>query len=1295
MIIDRDIRTGKMNSYLTGFLLISILLIGVFSGAATGFMDASVGEVREDEGMFYEMFELSYTPDGPNPDEGVWVTVVSRTTENITEAHLLFQYRQEGQENFSKPGGMVMDEGENKTVRNGLIDPDYHAAGTEVRFWVNATFDEIDWYRSDDYTYTVSEEGGWISDDFDDNLFLDFEPKNPESNQSVNIFLSKTQQAEEENVQINYALVRVAIDQPGTGSQNATSPFEEENDRLVATIPAYPENTSVSFHVEATDVHDNSISSDVFSYTVTPEERLIQPLIMVYDSLNREYVDGSEVRVEDVEGNVIFEGTTEGGQIIVGEPLSAGTYTIFVEYEGETVSRNIQLTGDEGEDEATFQFDIPAQSTLEHGMISFPQKSLLVGLIGAILIPLLFLGWIYNKKEEKKIALAKDEPIKKSSYNPMTEKIFERLLKETLNPEYLIPAGFFLLSVFGLFFAPFYPWWMVLLLSTVVGAVAYKYPLNALLILALFVTGAAAYQSPEFGLVFLVFSLLIMFASFFDWRFGFLVFSMVFLARFGAVYFVPVMSMVLFTPFLAIISTAAAGTFLVMLSSTGNLEIIGLVTAVPHETSFMRFDRPIVSSFSPSSLGSALSSISGANANIINTVFSNNFGASILPFFQILLWCIAIYLISLMVEARGPTFRKAGMWLKYPLKKDWKITVSSSLLLGASPAIGLFYFDYITDMTNFDALFIAGFLVGGIALAYVSQGLGFMTKSLFREYYRSQLGISEIGTRIADMTDLGETDFGNVGGLEDVKEDVKESILLPLLRPDISEKFGVEPSKGVLLYGPPGCGKTLMMKALATELDVEMINVKCGDVMSRWYGESEESMMKLFRSARERKPCIIFFDEIDAIAKKRDMYSADDVTPRLLSLLLSELDGMDRAEGIIMVGSTNKPEMIDPALLRPGRFDKIIYVSPPNKEERKEILRIHFKSKPISKNIDVDKIARKIEGFSGADIANLAKESATMAMKSSLVSGKVKKITENEINRILRKINPSITPSMKEEYERVRSRYERKMHDAKRPETEIGISLEDIPDLSEAKTVLRDEIFIPLTESEMVEEFDIAGTKNILLYGPRGCQKLDLIKAAGNDVGIPMIVVSGREFKEVVSEQGSAAVKQLYKEMKDIAPSIIVISDIEKIASMSSPKSLTALLNLLDDLKDDKMMALLATSDYPDKIENNLFKRGRFDKIIHIPVPDLERRKELMIKKLESIPTSDDLDYDKLAELTQGFTLDDIKSCIEGGKIKALSRRKTNAKITQKILEEVIKDTSSSLTEGMLESSERFKEERE
>jgi SpoVK/Ycf46/Vps4 family AAA+-type ATPase len=227
---------------------------------------------------------------------------------------------------------------------------------------------------------------------------------------------------------------------------------------------------------------------------------------------------------------------------------------------------------------------------------------------------------------------------------------------------------------------------------------------------------------------------------------------------------------------------------------------------------------------------------------------------------------------------------------------------------------------------------------------------------------------------------VAKAGFKDIGGLVDVKREVKNAIMVPLLEPDMAAKYGVKPSKGILLFGPPGCGKTLMLRAVASDLNIDMIGIKCSDVMSKWYGESENLIASLFKEAKARAPCILFLDEIDSIAKRRDFYSTDDVTPRVLSIMLSEMDGMEAAEGVIVVATTNMPDLVDPALMRPGRFDKVIYVPPPDEVSRREIMKIHLLNRYVSKGIDASVIAKRTEGFSGADLANLVTEASTLSL---------------------------------------------------------------------------------------------------------------------------------------------------------------------------------------------------------------------------------------------------------------------------------------------------------------------------
>jgi SpoVK/Ycf46/Vps4 family AAA+-type ATPase len=258
----------------------------------------------------------------------------------------------------------------------------------------------------------------------------------------------------------------------------------------------------------------------------------------------------------------------------------------------------------------------------------------------------------------------------------------------------------------------------------------------------------------------------------------------------------------------------------------------------------------------------------------------------------------------------------------------------------------------------------------------------------------------------------------------------------------MATKFGVKPSKGIMLFGPPGCGKTLMLRAVASDLNVEMIGVKCSDVMSKWYGESENLIANLYEEARARAPCILFLDEIDAIAKRRDFYSTDDVTPRVLSIMLSEMDGMDEAEGIIVVATTNMPDLVDPALMRPGRFDKVIYVPPPDAVSREEIIKIHLKGKFASDDIDTSKLSERTKGFSGADLANLVREASSLGLERALETKKPQPITMHDMNEILDEIKPSVTPKMIKMYDKLRREYERKKKKGKKNEEEIPLTEE-------------------------------------------------------------------------------------------------------------------------------------------------------------------------------------------------------------------------------------------------------------
>lgn len=585
-----------------------------------------------------------------------------------------------------------------------------------------------------------------------------------------------------------------------------------------------------------------------------------------------------------------------------------------------------------------------------------------------------------------------------------SEKSEPRLIKITV---------FFFLGILGFSWIPFYPYWMVIILSLILAAISSKFPYISLLLLGLFVGASASYQTPEFGFFLLAAILLILVASLFDWKFGFLVFMAIFLSKFGLSFIVPIMAVMLYTTFMGIAIAITSGMVLIFIVTCGNFDVSSFIVGAQGTTGFIIFSNPIKPDFIPTDIGSALINIKNADGSIMADIIGANLGASVAPYLQLMVWCFSVYISSYIRPSKGYENLKK-------LKNSWLfISFSAAILILLSFLISYVALGYELTLP---VLLVSLCIIPIVLLTTASC---IMLRWEFKDYFARQLEVIK-GARIASTEEVHITSFKDVGGLSDIKEDVRDSILLPLLKTEVAEHYGVYLPKGILLFGPPGCGKTLLMKALANELHMEMLIIKCSDLMSKWYGESESRIEQLFKEARERKPCIIFLDDIDTIARSRDLYSADDVTPRLLGLILSELDGMTAGSDMIVVGSTNKPEVLDSAILRPGRFDKIIYIPPPDLRERIEILKIHLKGKP-AKTVDTTDIAEKTEGFSGADLANLTNEAAVSTMKSALRTGKSEEITTGNFTDALRSIKPSITSPMLNDYEQYKQKFERKL----------------------------------------------------------------------------------------------------------------------------------------------------------------------------------------------------------------------------------------------------------------------------
>ena len=849
-------------------------------------------------------------------------------------------------------------------------------------------------------------------------------------------------------------------------------------------------------------------------------------------------------------------------------------------------------------------------------------------------------------------------------------------------PWLLTPTLFFILGIFGMTWIPFYPWWMVLLGAVIVSVISIKFPYLALILLSTFVSAAAGYQLPEFGLFMILYLLVLLVISLFEWKLGYLALLMMFLSRFGLSLIVPVAAATIMPLLLSVAALVIGGAFLTFLVTCGNMNVAGMFVGPIHNSSFMVFFEPTLDSFTPADLGNSILAVQEANLDILVNVIGDNLGLSAAPIIQIFLFGVAVYLVHKF-------FHRDVADSKY------------QLVLGLVPAgimAGTFFGFYSTMLNPGPEGYTAGAMLFGAV--FVTILLGRAAREFFMPYFTSLEMDASVGTRISDMENLGQSSFELVGGLDDVKEDLKESIMIPLLMSDVAQKYGIDPPRGILLFGPPGCGKTMLMKALANELKVEMVTVKCSDIMSKWYGESETKVAELFRLAKERKPSIIFFDDMEAMAKHRDLYAGDDVTPRLLSIILAELDGMDQSSGIILVGTTNKPEMIDPALLRPGRFDKIIYVPPPDINERVAILDVHLKGRPLGDEIDVLSASAKCERFSGADMANLAREAATMAMKRAIDTNQDAHITNEDLNHVASIIKPSITLAMLETYELLKMDFERKMHKVQRETGRRIVGWDDVGGAERLKKDLHDYMELLVKEPQVLEAFKLKTGRGMMLFGPPGCGKKHIMRAAANDLGITIQEISATELIGSL-HHGAPSIKEIFYRAREATPSIVLIEHIDVIGSkdvIEDPEAgriIGQILAEVDNMDAKEHILVIATTNRPHLLHGSLLRPGRFDKLFYVPPPGPETREEVFNIFLRDIPITDDVTPElmkELADKSEDYSNADVAAVVDEAKLMAIINTPNGHKrlVTAEDLRKALGRVESSLTPEDLDSAQNF-----
>ncbi len=503
--------------------------------------------------------------------------------------------------------------------------------------------------------------------------------------------------------------------------------------------------------------------------------------------------------------------------------------------------------------------------------------------------------------------------------------------------------------------------------------------------------------------------------------------------------------------------------------------------------------------------------------------------------------------------------------------------------------------------------------------------------------------------------DIPKVSYDDVGGLGDVIGQIREMVELPLKHPELFKRLGIEAPKGVLLHGPPGTGKTMLAKAVAGETSSNFVSIGGPEIMSKFYGESEGKLREIFKDAEENSPSIIFIDEIDSIAPKRNEVQGEEER-RIVAQLLSLMDGLNSRGKVVVIGATNRPNSIDEALRRPGRFDREIEIGVPDRHGRMEILQIHTRGMPLANDVDLGHIADKTHGYVGADLAALCREAAMAALRRVLPDVNVD--DETIPSEVLNKISVEMADFLNA----MKGLQPSTMREVliEKP----NVKWEDIGALADAKQQLKEAVEWPLKYGKVFAHMNAKPPKGILLYGPPGTGKTLLAKAVATESEANFISVKGPEFLNKWVGESEKAVRETFRKARQASPCVIFMDEIDSIVpvrgtggdSNVTERVVSQMLTELDGLEPMNDVVVIAATNRPDMIDPALLRPGRFDKSIYVAPPDKESRKSIFEIHTKGKPMEEDVDLDKLADQTEGCTGADISAICNEAVMSAVRR---------------------------------------
>ncbi len=553
--------------------------------------------------------------------------------------------------------------------------------------------------------------------------------------------------------------------------------------------------------------------------------------------------------------------------------------------------------------------------------------------------------------------------------------------------------------------------------------------------------------------------------------------------------------------------------------------------------------------------------------------------------------------------------------------------------------------------------------------------------------------LSNKPVEVSEETVLPEVTYEDIGGLKEEVKKVREMVEVPLKHPEIFERLGVEPPKGVLLYGPPGTGKTLLAKAIANESEANFILLNGPEVMSKFYGESEKKIRDLFDEAEKNSPSIIFIDEIDAIAPKREE-TGGEVERRVVSQLLTMMDGLQSRGKVIVIGATNRPNSIDPALRRPGRFDREVEIRVPDKSGRLQVLKIHTRNMPLTKDVDLDYLAGITHGFVGADISALAKEAAMVVLRRLLPKLELKedepiseevlkelRIRKKDFQEALKIVRPSAMREVLVETP--------------------NISWKDIGGLESIKQELKEAVEWPLKYPESFTRLGIRPPRGILLYGPPGTGKTLLAKAVAKESEANFIQVKGPSLLSMWVGESEKGVRKIFERARQVAPCIIFFDEIDSLAGKRglehgqkvTERVLNQLLAEMDGIEDLSNVIVIGATNRPDMLDSALLRPGRFDRILLTTSPTKEGREEIFRIHTKNMPLAKDVKVKKIIDKTEGFVGADIEAFVREAAMLALRENIDSKEVKMKYFDEALKKVSASVSKSDVDKYRRIEQE--